>query len=116
MSQSSEATVWVQDDMSEHYIIINQILSDIHSAISCAVACLKVLGADCISYAYAEAALTCIIIITVVRYVIRDRHANECADIYDGQMLHVKSGDVCPQVVIINLGNQTSYLHYFLYF
>ena len=56
--QSSEITVWAQYDMSAHYIIINQIFSDLSSAISCAVACLKVLGADCVSYAYDEAALT----------------------------------------------------------
>ena len=61
MSPSSEATVSVQDGMSENYLIVNQILSDINSAISGAVACLKVLGTDCVSYAYDEAALTCIL-------------------------------------------------------
>ena len=55
-------------------------------------------------------------IITVVRYVIRDEHAYKCADTNDPQMLHVKFGAVCPQAVIINLGNQTSFLHYFRYF
>ena len=61
MSQSFEATVWVQDGMSEHYLIVNQIFADINSAISCADACLKVLGIDCVSYAYDEAALKCIV-------------------------------------------------------
>ena len=47
--------------ISEHYLLVNQIFSDLSSAISCAVACLKVLGIDCVSYAYDEAALTCIV-------------------------------------------------------
>ena len=55
-------------------------------------------------------------IITDVRYVILDRHANKYADTYDRQMLHVKFGAVCPQAVIINFGNKTSFLLYFSYF
>ena len=59
--QSSEITVWAQYDISGDFLVVKQILSDINSDISCAVACLKVLGIDCVSYAYAEAALTCIL-------------------------------------------------------